>query len=186
MKYYYFLYKTINLINGKIYIGVHSTKNLNDGYLGSGKYLNIALNKYGKENFKLEILEYFNSKKEMYLKETEIVNEEFVKREDTYNIKLGGYGGFDYIRNHINYKKWQKQGNDSYLNTRFTNKKHSEETKKRIGLANSIHQKNHNSQLGTCWIYNKTLKENKKIKKDELDVWLNKGWIKGRKIKLEA
>ena len=38
-----------------------------------------------------------------------------------------------------------------------------------------------NSQFGTCWIYNLELKENKKIKLEELDNWIEKGWIKGRK-----
>jgi group I intron endonuclease len=53
------IYKTINLINGKIYIGQHYTS-VDDGYLGSGKYLLNAINKYGKENFKREILEFVN------------------------------------------------------------------------------------------------------------------------------
>jgi len=38
-----------------------------------------------------------------------------------------------------------------------------------------------NSQYGTCWIHNN--KENKKIKKDELDKYISIGWIKGRKMK---
>jgi len=40
-----------------------------------------------------------------------------------------------------------------------------------------------NSQYGTCWIYNEKLKENKKIKKEELQEWIDNGWIKGRRIK---
>jgi hypothetical protein len=38
---YHIIYKTTNLINGKIYVGMHSTDNLNDGYLGSGWILNL-------------------------------------------------------------------------------------------------------------------------------------------------
>ena len=38
-----------------------------------------------------------------------------------------------------------------------------------------------NSQYGTCWIYNSILKENKKIKKEFLNNWIEQGWIKGRK-----
>ena len=56
-----------------------------------------------------------------------------------------------------------------------------EESKLAIGKANSEHQKGEkNSQFGSCWIYNPELKQNKKIKKEELDSWIQQGWIKGR------
>lgn len=45
----YIIYKTTCLVNNMKYIGWHSTNNLNDGYLGSGKYLLRAIDKYGKE-----------------------------------------------------------------------------------------------------------------------------------------
>lgn len=90
---YYFVYKTINLINNKIYIGCHSTENLNDGYLGSGKFLKRAVKKYGKENFKREILKFFDNEKDMYNYEREIVNEDFIKAKTNYNSALGGGRG---------------------------------------------------------------------------------------------
>jgi hypothetical protein len=65
--------------------------------MGSGKYLKYAQNKHGIENFTKEILHVFDTAEQMYAKEAEIVNEEFLAEENTYNLKIGGYGGFDYI-----------------------------------------------------------------------------------------
>lgn len=56
----YTIYKITNLINQKIYIGKHQTKNLNDGYFGSGIFLRKAISKYGKENFVKEIMFIFD------------------------------------------------------------------------------------------------------------------------------
>ena len=73
---------------------------------------------------------------------------------------------------------------EKYPEGTWKNKKHTEESKKKIGMSNSIHQKGSgNSQYGKCWIYNSQLKENKSIPKTELQEWLDAGWIKGRKMK---
>ena len=62
----------------------------------------------------------------------------------------------------------------------FSGLKHKEETKSKIGIANSIKQKgDRNSQFGTCWITKDGI--NKKIKKDELEIFIKFGWNKGRK-----
>ena len=51
---FYYVYKITNMLNHKIYIGCHSTFDIDDGYMGSGKYINYAINKYGLEYFKKE------------------------------------------------------------------------------------------------------------------------------------
>ena len=73
-KQFHFIYKTTNLLSGKYYIGMHSTDNLDDGYLGSGRRLRYSINKYGKENHHREILEYCKTREELKSRETEIVN----------------------------------------------------------------------------------------------------------------
>lgn len=104
----YIVYLTICVPNNKIYIGVHKTENpeIFDGYIGNGVRINVpasykksktpfqyAVNKYGTNNFKRVTLGVFNTKKEAFDLEKQIVTDDFIKRPDTYNIKLGGDGG---------------------------------------------------------------------------------------------
>lgn len=99
------LYITINQINQKIYIGIHDTENpeIFDGYLGCGCNRNIpssykksktafqyALNKYGVDAFKRYTLKVYDTREEALRAEQEIVDEEFIKRKDTYNMIVGG------------------------------------------------------------------------------------------------
>lgn len=94
MKKYYLIYKVVNKINGKYYIGKHVTINPYDTYLGSGKLINKAIKKYGRENFTKEILCYTDNKELLIKKEIEIVNEDVVNDQMSYNMATGGGGGF--------------------------------------------------------------------------------------------
>lgn len=88
--YYRYIYFIRNLENGKTYVGQHTTKNLNDGYFGSGKYLRKAIVKYGKENFNFGIVCFVDLKED--LNEAEkffiAIYETFGKRG--YNLTEGG------------------------------------------------------------------------------------------------
>lgn len=91
MKHY--IYITTNLVNGKKYIGKHYGEE-NDSYLGSGTLLKKAIQKYGKENFKKEILYISQNDEENSLKEKEFIEAfQATERKDFYNIHEGGNGG---------------------------------------------------------------------------------------------
>lgn len=203
-KKYHYIYKTTNLKNDKFYVGMHSTNDLNDGYLGSGTRLRRSIRRNGKESFKIEYLEFFDNREDLINRERELVNEDLLKDPMCINLKPGGTGGLVDEMHGINLKKgaskWStaQWKNETYRNKitevlrnniieshrlgkinydTFTGKTHSEETKRKIGEVNSLKQKGEsNSQFGTCWITNGT--ENKKIKKTDK---LPKGWSLGRK-----
>lgn len=80
-----------------IYIGVHKTNCIDDGYFGSGKILKRAIKKYGENNFRRDVIMEFENEEDMYAAEMQIVDENFVARDDTYNLKIGGNGGFSHI-----------------------------------------------------------------------------------------
>lgn len=104
----YIVYLTINIINNKIYIGYHKTENpdIFDGYIGNGVYITqpytykyaktafqYAVKKYGVANFKRVILKVFDTEEDASNYERELVDESFLKRDDVYNMILGGYNG---------------------------------------------------------------------------------------------
>lgn len=89
----HFVYKITNLVNSKFYIGVHSTSDIEDGYMGSGLVLKNAIQKYGISNFSREILFHCNTRKEAFEKERELVNIDLIKDHLSYNLAFGGSGG---------------------------------------------------------------------------------------------
>lgn len=87
---FFYVYQITNLLNGKVYVGIHQTYNLNDGYMGSSRHLSKDIRELGIQNFKKEILHFCSDEHSLQIKEAEIVTPEFVKRNDTYNKMIGG------------------------------------------------------------------------------------------------
>lgn len=93
----YTVYRIVNTVNGKYYIGVHKTDNPHDSYLGSGKAIRRAVEKYGPSNFYKEILHHDLSKKDAYALEKDTVGDLWKEDPDCYNNKPGGEGGWEHI-----------------------------------------------------------------------------------------
>lgn len=146
---YRFIYVTRNLINDKRYVGKHTTDNLDDGYIGSGRLLRKAIKKYGKENFKCRHCCYCEDENE--LNEAE---KYWIAYWDTinkgYNLTQGGEGSNGLklskeqkikLRNvhlgKILSKEHRKNISISITgeNNPFYGKKHSEETRLKISLS---------------------------------------------------
>lgn len=131
-----YIYKITNVLNGKIYIGQHSTENLEDNYMGSGKRLNLAKEKYGIENFKKEILAFVDgTAEELDAAEVFFIQHyrEKVGVENCYNITNGGQSW------NVSGLKWYNDGETEILSIECPNgfKKgrlsvSSEKTKRKI------------------------------------------------------
>jgi len=110
---YNYVYRLTNTTTGMEYIGVHRTDNLADGYMGSGRIIKRAIQKYGREAFKKEIIAQFNTYMEALEEERRLVNKEYINRPDTYNIREGGFGRCEWSDQHRKefsaYKKKQWQ-----------------------------------------------------------------------------
>ena len=215
---FHYIYKITNTINGKFYIGMHSTDDLNDGYFGSGKYLQHSIAKYGKEAHSIEIIEYHESRKSLATREKEIVNSSFLELDLCMNLKVGGDGGWDHLVKDESY--YQQRANNGKStgreNARKTlSKLRKEQPELMLEIASAagkiggsvagrfnIHHMNtyqaierrkekfkeighskgeKNSQFGTCWVFSEAENKAMKVQKDELQLWLTRGWRRGRK-----
>ena len=189
------IYKTTNTINSKFYVG--QDRYNNPLYMGSGLLLERAFKKYGKENFKKEIIDVCESLQE--LDEKEIFWIKKLNATDPnigYNIALGGAGGDTISKNpnmnkikknksiknkelykdktnHPSYGKKQSKESNNKRSKALLGIKRSEETKRKQSLAAS--GKN-NSAYGKKWIYNKLLNKNKLISPNDINNYLSEGW----------
>lgn len=211
-KRYHYIYKTTCKVTGNFYVGMHSTDELEDGYLGSGIKLWHSIRKHGKENHEREILEFLTDRDSLRLREKEIVNEQFLENPKCMNLTTGGHGGFDLSYNEcvkngakgLAAQKWLKENDPEWVerrrkNASIGNKKRiqngfvpkgnteykwSEETRNRITKTRgeNKHQQGDKNSQHGTCWITNGT-ENKKIKRtDELP----SGWSYGRKIKTES
>ena len=190
------MYQIKNKVNGKIYVGVHKTSKMNDGYMGSGKVINAAIVKYGIENFEKTILETFENSEEMFKREKEVVTEDFLSRDDVYNLRRGGSGGFDYLNKtgQNNKAKQYLKGGRTYASRLAHDKEFRNAESERKSALNrqqyangrvsvfkdpvlqqELSNRAKQVNLGSMWINNNT--QEQKIKKTDP---IPDGWIKGR------
>lgn len=205
-KTYHYIYKTTCLVTGKFYVGMHSTDDLENGYLGSGKILGYSRKKYGDENHHRDIIEMCPSREALKLREREIVNEEMLADPLNINLKYGGEGGWDHIdftpfKNVTIQTEMQRRGNEKikmlWKEDEFANKtrakissslkgkqsfvghKHTDETRRKISAKASTRIGSLNSQFGTCWVVKNHVAV--KIRKQQLDEYIGLGYSRGRK-----
>ena len=91
---FHYVYEITNNINGRKYIGKHSTNDMNDGYMGSGIAIKQAIKKYGSKNFSKKIIKSFETSEEAFKFEKEIIEQlDCVNNYKYYNMSDGGIGG---------------------------------------------------------------------------------------------
>ena len=120
---HHFIYQTTNLVNNKFYLGMHSTNNLEDDYLGSGLNLQRSIKKYGLSNFERTIIVSFDNREDLIEMEKLLITEDLIKSYECYNIATGGQGGY------LGEEALEKSRNAN------TGKTWSEETKQKMSIA---------------------------------------------------
>lgn len=144
-----YIYKTTNLINGKIYIGQHQNEYPDKDYFGSGKLLRRALKKYGKNNFILDILYWAKTIEELNAKEIK-----FIETYNSTNIKIGyniSNGGLAFTKGLKHSEECKRK-----IGMSLIGKHHSEETKIKMRLArNKIPEEVKNRARQSVIEYNK-------------------------------
>jgi hypothetical protein len=165
---FHIIYKTTCLVTGKFYIGMHSTNDLDDGYMGSGKYLRNSISKHGLEKHIMEILEYLPSRDKLRLREAELVNQDMLLNFDCMNLALGGDGGWELVNSNRTDAEWkaiQQAGGKAVLQLLST--RHAEKMKSDQAYSANIAEKIKlgiaNMKTPRIWEYKHTEESKKKI-----------------------
>lgn len=123
---FHYVYQITNNINGKKYIGKHSSKTLDNNYYGSGSLIKKAIKKYGKENFSKEVIKILETSEEAYRYEENLILEKLVSKDPMYyNISMQGSGG----RHGNSLSEEHKRK----ISLKITGRKHTDEAKRKIG-----------------------------------------------------
>lgn len=173
----YCFYQTTNLINGKKYLGIHGSEDFNkDSYLGSGTLLREAIKKYGKENFVREDLRYFNTLQEAKDFERLSITPEILQSKDYYNIAEGGGGG-------SRGSKPFYVGSKKYLVSPEAISKFLEKHPEAVaGMPESYADQQRVKMKGRVTIHRG--EEHRLVRKEDLNQYLEKGWVKGSSEKM--
>ncbi len=167
------IYKTTNLINGKIYIGL-DTKSDSD-YFGSGVLLQKAILKYGVENFKKSVIDSSEDFKELCLKEIFWINFYNSKnRAVGYNIANGGIGG-DTLSTHIDYDRIRLKMRLAQLGEKnhFNGKHHTKESKEK--MSSHFIEKFKNKEKHPRFGKRHSLESKQKMRKSRIEKGLSVG-----------
>lgn len=157
MKKYNYVYKITNLVNGKIYIGKHSTDDINDGYMGSGVILHQAYKKYGLECFNKEVIDYYNNENELNQGEIYwIAQFNSTDPKIGYNLTYGGEGKLGCKHSQESKRKMSEAKKGKYCGENHpmygkhfsyeTRRKMSEAAKGRCGEKTGMHGKHHSEE----------------------------------------
>lgn len=138
------IYKITNKINGRYYIGRHSTNNIDDSYMGSGVGIKNAIKKYGIDNFTKEIINETTSSELLWELEKEIVNDDVVNDKMSYNICYGGKHYLHGLKTYDNELFLIHQKNAAKLGAKASKKYRDSEWHRKGGMVSS---KNNSSKF---------------------------------------
>jgi len=133
---FHYVYIITNTLNGKQYVGDHSTFKLHDGYLGSGDVLKCAFRNHGKQNFKKEILAFFSTKQNAFAAQEKYIIQYNTLYPNGYNIcPNGGLGFHESFSDDTKTKMKKNHADFSGENHPMFGKKHTEESNQKNRVA---------------------------------------------------